>query len=125
MTAKKRAPASIVRPRVYLGNELSLGPGKIDLLRKVLETRSIAAAGRALGIPYKRAWSLINSLNEGFGRPVVDTATGGKGGGGAVVTPLGEELLARYAALEARINATAAAELQALGALATPVKPVK
>jgi molybdate transport system regulatory protein len=120
MPRKKTQPeVTMVRPRVYLGGQISIGPGKIDLLQKVAETRSIAAAGRELGIPYKRAWTLINSLNEGFDRPVVETATGGKGGGGAIVTPLGEAILLRYRALEARINATAAAELAALGALVT------
>jgi molybdate transport system regulatory protein len=118
MTVKKIQPkATMVRPRVYLGGQVSIGPGQVDLLRKIAETRSISAAGRALGIPYKRAWTLINVLNEGFERPVVATATGGKGGGGAVVTPLGEAILVRYTALEARINATAASELDDLGAL--------
>ncbi len=107
----------MVRPRVYLGGRVSIGPGQIDLLQKIAETRSISAAGRALGIPYKRAWTLINALNEGFHRPVVETATGGKGGGGTVVTPLGEQILLRYAALEARINLTSASELAALGDL--------
>ena len=107
----------MVRPRVYLGGRVSIGPGQIDLLQKIAETRSISAAGRALGIPYKRAWTLINALNEGFHRPVVETATGGTGGGGTVVTPLGEQILLRYAALEARINLTSASELAALGDL--------
>jgi molybdate transport system regulatory protein len=107
----------MVRPRVYLGGRVSIGPGQIDLLQKIAETRSISAAGRALGIPYKRAWTLINALNDGFHQPVVETATGGKGGGGTVVTLLGEQILLRYAALEARINLTSASELAALGDL--------
>lgn len=107
----------MVRPRVYLGGRVSIGPGQIDLLQKIAETRSISAAGRALGIPYKRAWTLINALNEGFHRPVVETATGGKGGGGTVVTPLGEQILLRYMGLEGRINLTSASELAALGDL--------
>jgi molybdate transport system regulatory protein len=107
----------IVRPRVYLGGSISIGPGKIDLLRLVGETRSIAAAARVLGIPYKRAWLMIDSLNKGFGRPLVDAATGGKGGGGAALTPLGQELLVRYTALEQRIYAAASEELEALHTL--------
>ena len=91
MTAER--PAVIVRPRVYIGTAIALGPGKIDLLRLVAETRSIAAAARRLGIPYKRAWLLLDSLNQGFGHPVIDTASGGKGGGGTSLTPLGEQLL--------------------------------
>lgn len=108
----------LVRPRIYIGELIAVGPGKIDLLRQVAETRSIAAAARMLGMPYKRAWLLIDALNQGFGRPVVDTATGGKGGGGATLTPLGQELVARYVALEERINTAISAEIEALRALA-------
>ncbi|KAB0583843.1 LysR family transcriptional regulator [Ideonella dechloratans] len=118
-TKPEPAPLAIlVRPRVYIGNEISLGPGKIDLLRWVGQTKSISAAGRELGIPYKRAWLLINTLNAGFGQPVVLTTKGGRGGGGAQLTPLGQALIERYQALEDRIVATSAAELEALKALA-------
>lgn len=104
----------LVRPRVYLGDGVAIGPGKIDLLRAIGQTRSIAAAARVLGLPYKRAWLLIDSLNEGCGRPVVVTATGGRGGGGASLSLLGEQLVAAYDALEERLNAQAAPELDAL-----------
>ncbi len=117
---KNKTPAKravVVRPRVYLGDSVAIGPGKIDLLQQVAVTRSIAAAARALGIPYKRAWLLLDSLNKGFGRPVVEGATGGKGGGGATVTPLGLDLLSRYRALEERINTSSSAELRALSKL--------
>ncbi len=110
----------LVRPRIYIGDTIALGPGKIDLLRQIDQTRSIAAAARALKMPYKRAWLLIDSLNQGFGRPVVSTASGGKGGGGALLTALGQELLARYTALEERINTASSREIDALCALAGP-----
>ncbi len=119
MNSAPRKPKTIlVRPRVHIGDAIAIGPGKIDLLRVVGETQSIAAAARALGIPYKRAWLLIDSLNQGFGQPVVETATGGKGGGGTIVTPLGQRLLKCYVALETRINEASAKELRALRALA-------
>jgi molybdate transport system regulatory protein len=105
---------ALVRPRLYLGGELSLGPGKIDLLRKVGECGSISAAARELGVPYKRAWLLIDSLNRGFSSPLLDTAIGGKAGGGAQLTPLGEALVTAYAALETKLNASAQTELAAL-----------
>ena len=117
-TSLKKAQAILVRPRIYIGDDIAIGPGKIDLLRQVGETHSIAAAARALGVPYKRAWLLIDSLNQGFGRPVVETATGGKGGGGASLTTLGQQLIKRYDALEASLNASAGQELQALRDLA-------
>ena len=108
----------LVRPRIYLGEVIAVGPGKIDLLRLVGETKSISAAARTLGIPYKRAWLLLDTLNQAFGRPLFETTKGGKGGGGAQLTALGQELLIRYMALEQRINASSAPELKALQALA-------
>jgi molybdate transport system regulatory protein len=104
----------MIRPRLYLNDSLTVGPGKIDVLRKVDETRSISAAARALGMTYKHAWLLIDSLNQGLHRPVVDTATGGKGGGGATLTVLGKKLVEHYIALEVRLNSSAKAELDAL-----------
>lgn len=115
---KGESCAVLVRPRLYIGDGITVGPGKIDLLRAVGVTRSMAAAARSLGMPYKRAWLLINTLNEGFGQPVVKTATGGKGGGGASLTTLGQELVVAYDALEERLNTEAAPELEALRRLA-------
>lgn len=109
---------ALVRPRVYIGDAIAIGPGKIDLLRQIGQTRSISAAARAMGLQYKRAWLLIDSLNESLGAPVVTTITGGKGGGGAALTALGEQLVERYDALEASLNRNARKELQALRKLA-------
>lgn len=106
--------AKLVRPRLYIGDAIAIGPGKIDLLRQVGVTQSISAAARAMGIPYKKAWLLINSLNQGFGCPLVETVAGGKGGGGASLSVLGQKLVARYDALELCINANATLELAAL-----------
>lgn len=108
------AARPLVRPRLYLGGDLSLGPGKIDLLRKVGECGSISAAARQLGIPYKRAWLLIDTLNRGLPTPVLETAIGGKAGGGARLTPLGVALIEAYAELEVKLNASAKAELARL-----------
>ena len=112
-------PRSIlVRPRLYLGDGITIGPGKIDLLRAIGETRSISAAARTQGVPYKRAWLLIDSLNRGFPHPVIETATGGKGGGGAHLTTSGQELIRAYDALEQRLNCEASAELDAIRKMA-------
>lgn len=107
----------LLRPRLYLGTGLSIGPGKIDLLRALGRARSISAAARELGMPYKRAWMIIDSLNQGFGRPVAQTAIGGRGGGGARLTPLGERLVAAYDRLQVRLNASVQDELAAFLAL--------
>lgn len=114
----KRLDNLLVRPRLYLGAGLSIGPGKIELLRKIGATHSISAAARELAIPYKRAWLLVDSLNQGFGRPVISSATGGKGGGGATLTPLGEQVIAAYDALQVDINRAAQVQLAALARLA-------
>ncbi|MDR2924561.1 MAG: LysR family transcriptional regulator [Azoarcus sp.] len=113
-------PDILLRPRIRIGDAITFGSGKIDLLRKVGETQSISAAARALSLPYKRAWLLIDSLNRGFGRPLIETSAGGKGGGGAHLTPLGEQLIKRYDALEASLTLHAAEELRALRDLALP-----
>lgn len=101
LTAMARLKLTIV-----LDSGARIGPGKVALLESVRETGSIAAAGRAMGMDYKRAWLLIDSLNRAFSRPAVERITGGKGGGSATLTAFGEELLARYARLRG-----AAAEL--------------
>lgn len=118
----RKESGAILRPRIQVSAEFSIGPGKIHLLRQVEACHSISAAARAIGMPYKRAWMLIDTLNQGFGRPVLNTAAGGRNGGGAALTPLGKALIERYDALEARINETTRTELAALLEL-TIVKP--
>jgi molybdate transport system regulatory protein len=113
---RKRPLNKAIRPRVDLGDDIAVGPGKVDLLRHVAATRSISAAARAMGMSYSRAWQLIDAMNAHFG-PVVATATGGRGGGGATLTPRGAALVVAYEALEAKLNASAADEIAALQAL--------
>jgi molybdate transport system regulatory protein len=115
---KHKYQTIMVRPRIYIGDKISIGPGKIDLLGQINQTQSIAAAARILKMPYKRAWLLIDSLNQGFGSPVVETSAGGKGGGSTTLTPLGLAIIERYLALEARLNAASSEELDALCELA-------
>jgi molybdate transport system regulatory protein len=86
--------------RIDLGPGQSIGPGKMRLLDAVAETGSISSAGRSLGMSYRRAWMLIDDLNTSFERKVVTTTLGGKEGGGAKLTPFGQELLKRYRAIE-------------------------
>ena len=102
--------------RVVLGEEVAIGPGKADLLQGVAETGSIAAAGRRLGMSYKRAWSLVEAMNAMFAEPLVEAAKGGAGGGGAALSPLGSAMLAAYRKLEAAAETAGAAELDAMRA---------
>jgi molybdate transport system regulatory protein len=87
--------------RVVLGRTVAMGPGKAELLEGIADTGSIAAAGRRMGMSYKRAWLLVEELNALFSGPLVDAAKGGAGGGGATLTPLGRRLLGAYRELEA------------------------
>lgn len=97
--------------RVVLDGTVAMGPGKVDLLEAIAETGSIAAAGRRMGMSYKRAWLLVEEMNAMFAGPLVDAAKGGAGGGGATLTPLGRRLLSAYRALEAAAAKAGAREL--------------
>ncbi len=82
--------------RIDIAPGLRIGPGKVQLLEMIAEHGSISAAGRALGMSYRRAWMLIEEMNKGFGQPVVDAQIGGKAGGGARLSSLGADLVAHY-----------------------------
>lgn len=77
-----------------------LGRGKIMLLEHIRQTGSISAAGRAMDMSYRRAWLLVNALNAMFDEESVQSQRGGTKGGGAMVTPFGEELIRRFRAME-------------------------
>ncbi len=106
--------------RIDLGGSRLLGPGKVRLLELIDRQGSITAAGRAMGMSYRRAWLLVAELNELFRQPVVDTRHGGRSGGGAAVTPFGHEVIRRYRAIMAEAHAAAAEHLDALQAAAAP-----
>jgi molybdate transport system regulatory protein len=94
----------------------AIGPGKIELMEHIEALGSIAAAGRAMGMSYRRAWQLVDSINRCFQRPVVAKQLGGRAGGGAQLTPFGRELVRRYRAIEAGAKRATAAHLKALQA---------
>jgi len=101
--------------RLYYG-KLVFGPGKADLLQAIAEEGSISAAGRRMGMSYKRAWSLVEEMNDAFAEPLVLSARGGAHGGGAQLTATGQAVLAEYRALLARLLADGAGEIAAIGA---------
>lgn len=102
--------------RIDLTNRGAIGPGKIKLLELLGESGSISAAGRAMGMSYRRAWTLIDGLNRSFKSPVVTTQPGGARGGGAVLTDLGHDVIARYRAVERAATKASASDLAALDA---------
>jgi len=108
--------------RIDLGPGQSIGPGKMRLLEAVAETGSISSAGRALGMSYRRAWILIEQMNLGFRRKVVTTQLGGTHGGGAKLTPFGEDVLKRYRAIESKAESGATAHLVFLARALRPGK---
>ena len=101
MTRIRHPDRSGLHIRVVLDGDVVLGPGRADLLEGVRRHGSIAAAGRAMGMSYKRAWDLVDAMNTRFHAPVVDAARGGNAGGGARLTATGEAALASYRAIEA------------------------
>lgn len=102
--------------RIDLAGARRVGPGKIALLEQIAASGSISAAGRALGMSYRRAWELIDELNRIFGAPVLKAKTGGRRGGGSELTPFGTALIARYRAIERAAEAAAAPHIAALKA---------
>ena len=100
--------------RLTLQPDVSLGPGKARLLEGIRDLGSIAAAGRRMGMSYKRAWLLVEQMNSGFAEPLVSAAKGGEHGGGAALTKTGAEVLARYRRLEAAARRAMARETAAL-----------
>jgi len=86
------------------GTEIAIGPGKADLLDSIAASGSISESARRLGMSYRRAWLLVDTMNRCFREPVVASATGGSGGGGAQLTPFGRTVLARYRALEESVE---------------------
>ncbi len=98
--------------RIDFPPEQRLGRGKAQLLELIRDTGSISAAGRAMGMSYRRAWLLIDELNHMFSQPAVESQRGGKQGGGAVLTPFGEALVERFRGMEQRFAAACAEDLQ-------------
>ncbi len=100
-----------LRIRIIQDGTLVMGPGRADLLALIQATGSIAAAGRHMGMSYKRAWVLVEAMNRSFAAPLVEAAKGGAGGGGAKLTALGSQVLAAYQSLERDCGIAAAAPL--------------
>jgi molybdate transport system regulatory protein len=100
--------------RIDLDTEGRIGPGKIQLLENIRECGSISAAGRAMNMSYKRAWDLVDEINRICRQAAVARQTGGKNGGGAMLTPFGTSLVARYRKIERDAASAVRKELMAL-----------
>jgi molybdate transport system regulatory protein len=123
--ARKRPEAVLkLKAQVMLGEAIAIGPGKADLLEAVAGTGSIAAAGRALGLSYRRTRDMIDTLNACWRVPLVETVKGGRAGGGTTLTPAGREVLKRYRALQEAIRQAADSHAGALLTLTGPTLSV-
>ena len=105
-----------LRVSIHFKSGARVGPGKAALLESIHNTGSISAAARGMGMTYKRAWLLLDSMNQAFDKPVVTAAPGGSGGGGAVLTPFGADVLKRYRRITIKAARAAATDLEALAA---------
>lgn len=108
-----------VKVSIHFDSGARIGPGKAALLASIHDTGSISAAARSMGMTYKRAWLLLDSMNQAFDKPVVTAAPGGAHGGGAVLTGFGADVLKRYRRIAEKAAKGAAADLAALSAHAT------
>jgi len=93
------------RIRVIAGYQIALGPGKVDLLEEIDRSGSISKAARELGLSYRRAWTLVDTMNKSFRSPLVKGSVGGKRGGGAHLTQLGKQMAKIYRSMESKSEA--------------------
>jgi molybdate transport system regulatory protein len=103
--------------RINLASGDRIGPGKIALLEAINSTGSISAAARSIGMSYRRAWLLVDEINQTLREPAVKAETGGARGGGAVVTPAGKMMVDLYRAIEIQARTAAGDEFRAMGKL--------
>jgi len=106
----KKSKDKRARVRISIGAATALGPGKVDLLQAIERHRSISGAAREMGMSYRHAWVLVDAMNRSFISDLVVTSTGGKGGGGAQVSPLGLDVVQRYLDMEAKAAKSVEAE---------------
>ncbi|MEZ5527886.1 MAG: LysR family transcriptional regulator [Gammaproteobacteria bacterium] len=113
------------RVRVTRGEDIAVGPGKMELLAAIRDVGSISGAARRMQMSYRRAWLLVETMNSCFQHPLVVTATGGRAGGGAHLTPEGEKVLEGYTAMMREIDEIAERYLASLlgSSPLTPVPP--
>jgi molybdate transport system regulatory protein len=100
--------------RFYLSPDRPIGPGKIKILESIRDGGSISEAARGMGMSYRSAWLLVDSMNSQFKQPVVNTTTGGSGGGSASLTEFGASVIRRYRAMERAARRAISKDLAAL-----------
>ena len=123
-SSKVRHPDRVgLHLRVVLRQGVAVGPGRADLLQGIRDLGSIASAGRAMAMSYRRAWLLVDAISREFGAPVVAAAPGGANGGRAQLTELGQAVLELYRRIERKAAEAVKSELSSLQALALDPQP--
>ncbi len=124
MNSSSRKSAKLKpRFRITVDGEIALGPGKVDLLEAIGRVGSISAAAREIGLSYRRAWDMVDTMNRCFKHPLVESSKGGSGGGGATLTSLGKEVITQYRAMEEKATDTVQAEWKILNKQLKPGAP--
>jgi molybdate transport system regulatory protein len=108
------APRVQFRLRITCGDDIAVGPGKVDLLEAIARSGSITGAAKSLGMSYRRAWLLVDTMNRCFREPVVEAEAGGRRGGGGGRTAQGAPVEERYRTSERLAAAATATQLRAL-----------
>ena len=98
--------------RILLEDEIAFGPGKADLLEAIQRTGSISQAAKSMNMSYRRAWQLVETMNQSFQSSLVETQTGGTHGGGAVVTEFGHHILNKFREMEKTAMSSIAHEFE-------------
>ena len=107
-----RSPAAgQFRVRITKGDDIAIGPGQVDLLEAIAETGSITAAAKKLGMSYRRAWMLVDTMNRCFKTPIVEAEAGGKRGGGTRLTATGSDVVRLYRSIERKAAKAGVADL--------------
>jgi molybdate transport system regulatory protein len=101
--------------RIDCASGFRIEPGKIALLEAIRSTGSITAAAKSVGMSYRRAWFLLDEFNHALRKPAVATKKGGSEGGGASLTPVGEQIINLYHEIELHAGANVGAECRAIG----------
>jgi molybdate transport system regulatory protein len=121
LTEKKKSSVRCrSRFRILSGDLIALGPGKVDLLESIGREGSISKAARESRLSYRRAWDMVNTMNQCFKEPLVASITGGKGGGGAKLTPAGEKVIQLYRKMEKKADTATQTEWKTLRKLIAP-----
>lgn len=123
MSKKQRIPHLYLK--IDYGDRVRIGPGKVQLLKLIRERNSISGAARAMDMSYRRAWLLVEETNLIFGQPVISTHVGGRGHGGAQLTPLGEKVIETYEVIMAKAQAAVEDELKSLSCDMASIAKIK